>query len=112
MARTLKTKADIEAMYREMVESKSDEMDFMVTREKREPGRTISAEALHELELVVNAFITARLEHHWDRKPKGRNDVGPTMIKAEVRVTIDNVHVVPDPSERPWYVIDGGNRLH
>jgi hypothetical protein len=111
MDRVLKTKQDVLDMYRDMVDGKGDEMDFRVVREKKEHGRTISAEALQELEMTVNAFIQARIEHHWAKKPNGRADVGPTIIKAEVRITVDGVHVEPDPDQRPWYVIDGSRRL-
>ena len=109
--RVLKTKDDVLAMYRDMVEGESVEMDFRVVREKQEPGRTISAEALRELELTVNAFIAARIEHHWDKKPKGKAAVGPSVITAEVRITVDDVHIVPYPDARPWYVVDGNSRL-
>jgi hypothetical protein len=100
---------------REMIESmrtgKSDSMDFVVTREKKEPGRTISAEALRELQGTIDAFVEARIMHHWDAKPNGTKDVGPSTIRAEVKITIDDFHIEPAPDERPWFIIDGNGRL-
>jgi hypothetical protein len=103
--------AEIAEMLRAMEEGDSDEMDFVVTREKQEVGRTISEEALASLQATVNSFIEARILHHWKAKPDGVRDVGPSVIKAEVRLTVDGMHIVPDPDARPWWVIDGQRRL-
>jgi hypothetical protein len=103
---------ELAKVYEELAHTDSDEMDFGVTRppEKRERGRTISADAMGELQDMVNAFIAARLAYHWDHAPEGRSGIGPSVIKAEVRITVDDVHIVPDPDQRPWYFVDGGTR--
>jgi len=102
---------EAQKMLDDLAHMDSDEMDFMVTREDQTPGRTISAEALDEFRTAIDAFIYGRLMYHWNRKPGGRDAVGPSVIRAEVRLTVDDVHIVPKPDARPWYVIDGGTRL-
>lgn len=93
-------------------EPNADEMDFIVQRppEKRRVGETISAEALDEFQTAVNTFIAARMEYHWKQREGGMKAMGPSVIKAEVRITIDDVHIEPHPDQRPWFVIDGQKR--
>lgn len=103
---------NLKDMYAQLRDSTSDAMDFTVTRAEdlRKPGETISAEALADLTQTVNAFIGARIEHHWLAREGGIAAVGPSSITAEIRITIDGVHVTPEPDARPWYVIDGNLR--
>jgi len=96
---------DRKAIFQAMVEAESDEMDFLVKRETRQPDQTLSALAMEALEVEVNDFIRARIMAHWDKVN------GHQMIRAEVKITIDDYHIVPDEDIRPWWVIDGNRRL-
>jgi hypothetical protein len=84
-----------------------DSMDFIVTRgpEKQKPGQTFSAEALADLTAAIGTFIGARVVHHWEAKDGGYAAVGPSVIRAEVRLTIDDAHVEPSEERRPWYAL-------
>ena len=90
---------------------KGDEMDFVMTRQP-EVNKTFSSDALDEYIQTVQDYIVARIRYHW---PKEGDDFdpakpGPSNIKVELKVTIDDEHYPPFLTERPWYVIDGTNR--
>lgn len=101
---------DVEQMLKDMRDGKSDEFDLVINRDKRELGKTISAEALDELNFAAETFIRARIMHHWEAKPKGLDDVGPFNIKVSMKVTIDDESYRPEPEDRPWFIIDGSRR--
>jgi hypothetical protein len=96
---------DRNAIYAAMVATESDEMDFYVKRETRQPDTTLSAYAMEALQTEVYDFIHARIAAHWDKLN------GHQLIRAEVRITVDDQHIVPDEAIRPWWVIDGNRRL-
>lgn len=88
-------------------EPDADEMDFMVRRppEKRRAGQTISKEALDEFTTAIDTFILARLQYHWEAREGGFKAEGPAVIRAEVRIHIDDVHRVPSDESRPWFAL-------
>ncbi len=94
-------------------EDGADEMDFEVNRlpEHRAAGQTVSQEALDELTQAVKTFITARIMYHWQHHEGGTKSVGPAVIRASVKMTVDGVSSRPAPDRRPWYVLDGNRRL-
>lgn len=89
----------------------ADEMDFVMTR-KPEVNKTFSADALDEYMQTVQDYILARIRYHWPKDGEEFDPAkpGPSNIKVELKVTIDDVHYPPDDKARPWYVIDGTNR--
>lgn len=103
----------LEEMYGDLEASPvADTMDFMVRRTNPKPGETFSKEAMDELVDAFRVFLGARIAHHWNQKPDGVKDVGPSVLRLTAALTIDDVHVEPDEwSERPWYMVDGQKRV-
>ena len=101
-----------EKMFSDLATTKdADVMDFVMTR-KPEVGKTFSADALDEYIQTVQDFIVARIRYHWPKDNEGFDPAkpGPSNIKVELKVTIDDESYPPLAVAKPWYVIDGTNR--
>ncbi len=100
---------DADKMLKDIREADRDVMDFVMTRERPDPGKTFSREALQEFLDSMNAFVVARIANHWDRTG-GEDSPGFSNLKVEVKVSLDDKSYPPLAEERPWYVIDGRAR--
>lgn len=67
----------------EWYDGDSDSLDVKVERAFIEPGRTLSPEAVHLLNLTITRFMLARMLRRWD-------DTGepPTMVAVHVDMDI------------------------
>ncbi len=91
----------------------SDTMMFHISRENPQDGRTFSKEALEAYLENIRLFVVARMMAHWEN-PEDASKPGPQVLTTEVRVTVDGLHVEPDPDQMPWYglPVDGSARFH
>lgn len=95
-------------LYDSVVDQNSDVMDFVLTREKHDPGQTFSAEGMEAIFQAMRTFVVARVMHHW--KKRGTNAPGPSRMTVHLSVQIDGVTIEVPPDLLPWFAVDGTNR--
>lgn len=61
----------------------SDEFDFVIQRERVEPGKTFSEGAMNDLLDSIRLFVGARVMRRWDD-----TNEPPTALKVEVKVSV------------------------